>query len=48
MSHQMPDVKVRPPIFDEGNRAFWDAMRRLLIWVLRELDKWYGWKTFEK
>lgn len=35
----------RPPIFDERNRPFWEAARRFLIWLLRELDKWYGWKT---
>lgn len=35
----------RPPIFDERNRPFWDALRRFLIWLLRELDKWYGWNT---
>jgi hypothetical protein len=37
----------RPPIFDERNRAVWDAVRRLMIYILKELDKWYGWKTFE-
>ena len=37
----------RPPIFDERNRAVWDQVRRLLIWLLRQLDHWYGWKTFE-
>ena len=36
----------RPPIFDERNRPFWELVRRLLIAVLRELDKYYGWKTF--
>lgn len=36
----------RPPIFDEKNKVFWDALRRFLIWLLKELDKWYGWKTF--
>lgn len=35
----------RPAIFHESNRPFWDALRRFLIWLLRELDKWYGWKT---
>lgn len=35
----------RPTIFDERNRAFWEALRRFLIWLLRELDKWYGWST---
>ena len=37
----------RPPIFDERNRAVWDQVRRLLIWLLRQLDHLYGWKTFE-
>lgn len=35
----------RPPLFDERNRIFWQAARRFLIWLLRELDKWYGWNT---
>ena len=38
----------RPPIFDERNRAVWEAARRFLIYLLRELDKWYGWKTDPK
>jgi hypothetical protein len=38
----------RPPIFDERNRAVWDAVRRLLIFILKELDRWYGWQTFNK
>lgn len=35
-------------MFDERNRVFWDQVRRLLIWLLKQLDQWYGWKTFEK
>lgn len=38
-------MSERPTIFDERNRPFWDALRRFLIWLLRELDKWYGWNT---
>ena len=38
----------RPPIFDERNRKIWEAVRRLLIYLLRELDTWYGWNTFER
>ena len=37
---------LRPPIFDERNRELWEMVRKLLIYVLRQLDKWYGWRTF--
>lgn len=40
-------AEERPPIFDERNRPVWDQVRRLLIWILRQLDHWYGWRTFE-
>lgn len=36
----------RPPIFDPHNRLFWEAGRRFMIYLLKELDRWYGWKTF--
>ncbi len=36
-----------PPIFCEGNRPFWTIVRRLLIVMLKELDRAYGWQTFE-
>lgn len=39
-------VAERPAIFHESNRAVWDAVRRLMIFILRELDKWYGWQSF--
>lgn len=38
----------RPPIFAEGNRIFWDAARRFMIAILRQLDRWYGWTTIGK
>lgn len=31
-----------PPIFHEDNRAIWDAVRRLMIFILRLLRKYYG------
>jgi hypothetical protein len=37
----------RPPIFCEENRVFWELLRRAVIALLRELDKWYGWQTFD-
>lgn len=42
----MSELQERPPIFDERNRPFWDQIRRLLIWLLKQLDQWYGWRTF--
>jgi hypothetical protein len=38
----------RPIIFEESNREIWSVIRRLLIYILHELDKWYGYKTFRK
>jgi hypothetical protein len=38
----------RPAIFCEGNRVFWDIARRFMIALLRELDKWYGWRTVRR
>jgi hypothetical protein len=38
----------RPPLFDERNRRVWEQVRRLLIFILRELDEAYGWNTFKK
>ncbi len=34
-----------PPILCEENRAFWQIVRRLLIALLRMIDKAYGWRT---
>lgn len=39
-------VEDRPGLFHENNRTFWSFARRFLIYLLRELDKWYGWRTF--
>jgi len=44
----MTEESSRPPIFDERNRPVWDAVRRLMIYILRELDRWYGWSTIHK
>jgi hypothetical protein len=44
---EQSEGELRPSIFDEGNRAVWDQVRRLLIWLLKQLDKWYGWRTFD-
>lgn len=38
----------RPTIFAEENRRIWEQVRRLLIFLLHELDKAYGWNTFNK
>lgn len=38
----------RPPIFAEENRRIWEQVRRLLIFLLRELDAAYGWTTFKE
>lgn len=38
----------RPPIFDERNRHVWEAVRRLMLVLLKEMDRWYGWDTFKK
>lgn len=40
------NLEERPSIFAPNNRPFWDALRRFLIWLLKELDKWYGYTTF--
>jgi len=37
---------ITPPIFCEANKPFWIIVRRLLIAMLRELDKAYNWDTF--
>lgn len=41
-------VTATPPLFCPENRSVWDIVRRLLIWLLRELDKAYGYQTFKK
>jgi hypothetical protein len=41
-----PIQEPAPAIFQESNREFWGIARRFLIYLLRELDKAYGWKTF--
>jgi len=42
----MDNNKDRPSLFSEENKTFWDIARRFMIYLLRELDHWYGWKTF--
>lgn len=42
----VPVQEERPPIFDERNRRVWEVARRVMIYLLKELDKWYGWNTF--
>jgi len=44
----METEPVIAPIFCPDNRSFWDIVRRLLIWLLHELDKAYGYRTFER
>lgn len=44
----LSELANRPPIFDERNRLVWEAARRFMIFLLKELDKYYGWNTFEK
>jgi hypothetical protein len=43
----IPNPK-RPIFFDDSNREFWMIIRRLLIYILHELDKWYGFNTFKR
>lgn len=31
----------RPPIFDERNRSWWLLVRRALLMVVREIERWY-------
>jgi len=38
----------RPPIYDERNRFFWMAVRRLLLAILADLERWYGFNANEK
>lgn len=50
MNQPVPRAAVEteaPPIFCEGNRPFWVIIRRLLIAMLKELDRAYGWETFK-
>lgn len=41
-------MENRPPIFDERNRRVWEAVRRLMLVLLKEMDRWYGWNTFKQ
>lgn len=41
-------TKIRPAIFCEDNRPFWELVRRMMIGLLRMLDDSYGWKTFDR
>jgi len=40
--------KERPIIYAENNRLFWDIVRRFIIMLLKQLDKWYGWSTIAR
>lgn len=40
-------TEERPSIFHPTNKLFWEIVRRGMIAVLKELDKWYGWRTFD-
>lgn len=31
----------RPVLFAESNRSFWLVVRRLLAYLLHEIDRWY-------
>ena len=42
----IPAKAPAPAIFHESNRTFWTIVRRLMIYLLKELDKAYGWRTF--
>ncbi|MFQ5410200.1 MAG: hypothetical protein ACE5FI_17455 [Anaerolineales bacterium] len=35
-------VPGRPPIFDERNRDFWLLIRRLLLSLVKEIERQYG------
>jgi len=34
------------PLFCRENKMIWSIVRRFLIYLLRELDRAYGWETF--
>jgi hypothetical protein len=44
----MIDAPKRPALFEESNREIWLIVRRFMIYILYQIDRWYGTKTIKK